>query len=595
MNLSSRLLAVVISACAASNVAFGAVTNITQATVHATIQDAIDNAVNGDVIEADPGTYVESLNTLGLAITLRSASGDPADTIIDGGGTARVVTINSGEGSDTVISGFTITNGSTTNGAGMSCNGTSPTVTNCVFSDNTASSSGGGMRVFNAGSPAVTGCVFVGNLADLGGGVSSEGSTTTITDCLFIDNAASTFGGGMASANAPPVDTSTVTNCVFSGNSANEGGGMFNGASTPTIINCTFSLNDAVSQGGGIRSFTSSESIANSILWGNTPDQGANGIGTGAGTPSYAFCDVQGGLPAGSTDLGGNIDADPLFVDPDGPDDMPGTIDDNLRLQNHSPCIDAAHDALLPTIDEAGLTPTLGSTFADAAIPHDLDGNARAFDSPFVPTAVQMFGATPGVAIPDFDFNGVSADLLVTGGPAMIDRLEVSIDITHTYISDLFIELMSPMGTTVTLWNRSCSSVHDMSTTFGDGFDFALCDSPFTAPAVSRGALGAFAGEPADGTWTLTVFDLGPDDTGTLDAFGLHFQHSIVDMGAYENQAPCVADIDGDGDTDVFDFGVFVLHFGQDVTPYTNGDFDGSGHVNVFDFGTFVLDFGCPP
>jgi len=44
-----------------------------------------------------------------------------------------------------------------------------------------------------------------------------------------------------------------------------------------------------------------------------------------------------------------NIDADPRFVDPDGPDDDPNTFDDNdYRLLPSSPCIDAADNGAVP-------------------------------------------------------------------------------------------------------------------------------------------------------------------------------------------------------------------------------------------------------
>lgn len=56
----------------------------------------------------------------------------------------------------------------------------------------------------------------------------------------------------------------------------------------------------------------------------------------------------------------------------------------------------------------------------------------------------------------------------------------------------------------------------------------------------------------------------------------------------------CDADLTGDGNTDVFDFGVFVGNFGRnDLTPFTGGDYDGDGDVDVFDFSIFLGDFGC--
>ena len=55
----------------------------------------------------------------------------------------------------------------------------------------------------------------------------------------------------------------------------------------------------------------------------------------------------------------------------------------------------------------------------------------------------------------------------------------------------------------------------------------------------------------------------------------------------------CVADIDGDGDTDVFDAGILIGNFGNMVTPGAFGDLDGDGHITVFDFAILAGDFGC--
>ena len=57
----------------------------------------------------------------------------------------------------------------------------------------------------------------------------------------------------------------------------------------------------------------------------------------------------------------------------------------------------------------------------------------------------------------------------------------------------------------------------------------------------------------------------------------------------------CAGDIDGDSDTDIFDFAIIAANFGLSVTPGTGGDLDGSGIVDVLDFGAFAGDFGCVP
>ena len=78
-----------------------------------TIQEAIDAAVDGDEVEVHPGTYFEAIDFLGKAIRVYSTDGRDV-TIIDAQQTGSVVTCGSGEGSDTVLDGFTITGGTGT-------------------------------------------------------------------------------------------------------------------------------------------------------------------------------------------------------------------------------------------------------------------------------------------------------------------------------------------------------------------------------------------------------------------------------------------------------------------------------------------------
>ena len=170
---------------------------------YTSIQAAIDAANNGDEIIVSPGTYLENINFNGKAITLRSASGDPADTIIDGGGSDTVVTCDSGETSTTVLDGFTITNGSATYAGGIENDFSSPTVSNCTFSGNTTNDEGGGMLNYDNSSPTVTNCILSGNSALQGSEIENDSSSITVshsciqggylglanidTDPLFVD------------------------------------------------------------------------------------------------------------------------------------------------------------------------------------------------------------------------------------------------------------------------------------------------------------------------------------------------------------------------------------------------------------------------
>src|SRR6267142_6528445 len=77
------------------------------------IQSAISAAANGDTVSVAPGTYSENLNFMGKALTVISEQG-AAVTVIDGGARDSVAVFISGEGRGSVLSGFTLQNGSST-------------------------------------------------------------------------------------------------------------------------------------------------------------------------------------------------------------------------------------------------------------------------------------------------------------------------------------------------------------------------------------------------------------------------------------------------------------------------------------------------
>ena len=56
---------------------------------------------------------------------------------------------------------------------------------------------------------------------------------------------------------------------------------------------------------------------------------------------------VEAGVSAGTLDGGGNIDSNPLFVDPAGPDGRLGTVDDDYRLSEESLAIDGGRNDLV--------------------------------------------------------------------------------------------------------------------------------------------------------------------------------------------------------------------------------------------------------
>jgi hypothetical protein len=195
-----------------------------------TIQAAIDACVNRDIVELTDGTFSgpdnRDLDYMGKAITIRSQSGNPESCVIDCDGTGaephRGFFFHSGETSSSILAGITVTGGllrekPLDTGAGILCQSSSPTFTNCIIADNFAFDLGGGLACLDEASPTMVHCLFDENMAYWGAGLScSGGSSPVLTDCEFRDNFAVFAGGGMI-CDGPC--SPTLSNCLFKLNS----------------------------------------------------------------------------------------------------------------------------------------------------------------------------------------------------------------------------------------------------------------------------------------------------------------------------------------------------------------------------------------
>ncbi|HOZ80542.1 MAG TPA: right-handed parallel beta-helix repeat-containing protein, partial [Ferruginibacter sp.] len=175
-----------------------------------------------------------------------------------------------------------------------------------------------------------------------GAGIRINSSSPTITNCVFSANSTTNNGGGMVCDGASPA----ITNCLFSGNTAVDAGGIYNvNLSAPEIVNCSFAGNNATTTGGAIRNSVNSDpAISNCIIWGNLAGGVANAIYNSdvASVPDVNYSLVEGGY-SGT----GNVNADPLFVNPVAAALAP-TLAGDYRIQKCSPALNGGLDSYVP-------------------------------------------------------------------------------------------------------------------------------------------------------------------------------------------------------------------------------------------------------
>ena len=234
--------------------------------------------------------------------------------------------------------------------------------------------------------------------------------------------------------------------------------------------------------------FTSDGSVvANgwSATW--TTDGGGNTPPTVAITAPADGATVSGDVmvSADAADSDGTVNR-VSFSLPDGT-----TVDDNTApyelAWDSTTVADGAAVISATAYDNVGAASTAASV--NVTVNNGTTCESGTFDATDVPRA-----------IPDNSTVPIRSDLIVdTVGN--VGTINLSLNITHSYIGDLKVLLVSPSGTRYLVHNRSGGSADNV----------VINDLP----------LGVFTGEPANGRWRLRVYDLAAADTGTVDSWSL--------------------------------------------------------------------------
>lgn len=308
---------------------------------YSTIQAAIDHAINGDTVLVMPGAYEENIDFKGKAITVRSLEG-PQSTLIDGMDGSSVVKFITSESTDSILDGFTITNGlSADGGGGIRCLDSSPLIKNNLICHNETKSTavGGGGVYCEGGQPelinnqitqnfslwagskgagiyfaSTSGKIFYNAITEngykhsgYGGGIYIEGGSELAFSENIIEGNEAKYGGGLYLHDARGL----VIGNTVAGNTARYGGGIYCRGGYPkcssnTIVdNCAYGSFDG---GGGIYCTETTATLMANVIARNECENPWDSLGGGIACTNEAhILIVNNVVLSNSAALGGGI------------------------------------------------------------------------------------------------------------------------------------------------------------------------------------------------------------------------------------------------------------------------------------------------
>ncbi|GAB4231141.1 MAG: hypothetical protein Tsb0034_03340 [Ekhidna sp.] len=350
-------------------------------------------------------------------LTILSGDLDGNDIDLDGDGLTDLngqmghnsyhVVYNEGVDSTAVLDGFYITGGLANStqeslGGGIfnySKPGTgesSPTFNHVTIAGNHAKFGGGVANIAEMASESLSvrfqDIIFEDNSAEFNGGAVYSAAVingaifnSDYINCQFLNNHAGDFAGGVEefSNGFNTVFDSQYTNCVFANNRSEKRVGGYalraggDANAIASMVQVTFTENNAPELGGAIYisgniSSSATLKVSNSIVWGNRVSENVHPIEEVAlfenGTLEITHSILRGSGGSASwnelfgTDLGENLDADPLFSAPE-----------PFMVTENSPAIGLGLETLLP-VDRYDLDLDLNR---EEPLPTDLLGSER--------------------------------------------------------------------------------------------------------------------------------------------------------------------------------------------------------------------------
>ena len=367
--------------------ATGTATSATSWANPASLRTALANASSGDDIWVKSGTYIPYISSANDAFMLKSgvvvyggfAGTETAlsqrnfltnETVLDGaagGSNSYHVVFANSVSASTRIDGFKIINGKANGtafaangqGGGIYCSTSSPTIANCIFTNNSSagSNSGAAIHIEGVSTPKIQNCTFRDNNGGSGVVFSSVGNQTKIQNCTFTYNQGTNVMRG----------TANIDRCKFSANSVTIGVIISQGTLTlanSLIVGNTSTARILYAEANDVyqnNTITHNSNTSYSIEWVASGNQSYGN--------NYAYQNTnntQSGNPGIGCGGCNSLSNQPKFVNPGASIDAPFDANDyDYRLQASSPLINVGSDNYAPATNDLDNFPRIVGSSVD--------------------------------------------------------------------------------------------------------------------------------------------------------------------------------------------------------------------------------------
>lgn len=430
-----------------------------------------------------------------------------------------------------------------------------------------------------------------------------------VTGGFGTSHAEETRGGGMYNNASHP----TVINCTFTANHADRGGGMYNLESNPTVVDCLFSANTATLSGAGMDNDAASPALSGCTFEGNDAGDGTGGglSNANGGNPVVRDCMFTANFAGDGAGLY-NADGAPTI--------LRTVFEGNVATGDGGGLMNVASDTLAVSAAfvnnsalrgggwfEFGGAPALtnvlfaGNEVAQSGGGMFIDGAAGPLvaHGTFSENLAAALGG--GVRVGDLSTLTVVNSIFWNNASSSLSTTDAQVDVSPggSVLASFSIIADDDPGAGTIPFGGADAGISDRDPRFVNPQTGNYRLKP-TSPAVDAGSNADVPADAADLDADADTDELTPLDLDGLprfvDADGA--AAARVDLGPFEFDG-CRGNFDTNTAVDLADLAAMVdcMEQGIGAAPACRDvfDFDSDEYVRLRDFRVLQLNFSCSP